>query len=179
MVGYTQYWLDLDFLFTHFAFSKLIKINNQNYICEGLLTWKDFLDTCQKLLHSHRLFTHDAEVGVGASFPAFCCWTWFDSVFLTPFRLLIMVSGKRLADLGYRAFSASMMLLTVYGGYLCAMRGYRYMQRQKQLKLAAENQDPEIIKDWADGLLLFAHVDISRASFLFHSSINHGEVYSS
>lgn len=58
-----------------------------------------------------------------------------------------MVSGKRLADFGYRAFSASMMLLTVYGGYLCAMRGYRYMVKQKQLKLAAENQDPEIIKD--------------------------------
>ncbi|XP_040890474.1 cytochrome c oxidase assembly protein COX14 homolog [Toxotes jaculatrix] len=58
-----------------------------------------------------------------------------------------MLSGKRLADIGYRAFSASMMLLTMYGGYLCAVRGYRYMQRQKQLKLAAENQDPEVIKD--------------------------------
>uniref|UniRef100_A0A3Q3W0S2 Cytochrome c oxidase assembly factor COX14 n=1 Tax=Mola mola TaxID=94237 RepID=A0A3Q3W0S2_MOLML len=58
-----------------------------------------------------------------------------------------MMSGKRLADMGYRAFSASMMLLTVYGGYLCAMRGYRYMQRQKQLKLSAENQDAEIMKD--------------------------------
>ncbi|XP_029948073.1 cytochrome c oxidase assembly protein COX14 homolog [Salarias fasciatus] len=58
-----------------------------------------------------------------------------------------MVSGKRLADIGYRAFSASMMALTLYGGYLCAMRGYRYMERQKQLKLAAENQDPEVIKD--------------------------------
>ncbi|XP_034724663.1 cytochrome c oxidase assembly protein COX14 homolog [Etheostoma cragini] len=58
-----------------------------------------------------------------------------------------MVSGKRLADIGYRTFSASMMLLTVYGGYLCAMRGYRYMQKQKQLKLAAENQDLEVIKD--------------------------------
>lgn len=60
---------------------------------------------------------------------------------------LIMVSGKRLADIGYRAFSTSMMLLTAYGGYLCAMRGYRYMQKQKQLKLAAENQDPEVMKD--------------------------------
>lgn len=58
-----------------------------------------------------------------------------------------MVSGKRLADMGYRAFSASMMLLTVYGGYLCAMRGYRYMERQKELKLAAENQDPELMKE--------------------------------
>ncbi|KAJ0023419.1 hypothetical protein NQD34_003317 [Periophthalmus magnuspinnatus] len=58
-----------------------------------------------------------------------------------------MVTGKRLADIGYRAFSASMMMLTVYGGYLCVMRGYRYMKRQDQLKLAAENQDPDVIKD--------------------------------
>lgn len=58
-----------------------------------------------------------------------------------------MITGKRLADIGYRTFSASMMLLTAYGGYLCVMRGYRYMQRQKQLQLAAENQDAEIIKD--------------------------------
>ncbi|XP_034543855.1 cytochrome c oxidase assembly protein COX14 homolog [Notolabrus celidotus] len=58
-----------------------------------------------------------------------------------------MITGKRLADIGYRTFSASMMLLTAYGGYLCVMRGYRYMQKQKQLQLAAENQDPEVIKD--------------------------------
>ncbi|XP_056130205.1 cytochrome c oxidase assembly protein COX14 homolog [Lampris incognitus] len=58
-----------------------------------------------------------------------------------------MVSGKRLADIGYRAFSASMMLLTLYGGYLCAVRGYRFYEKQKQLQLAAENQDPDIMKD--------------------------------
>nr|XP_057910868.1 cytochrome c oxidase assembly protein COX14 homolog [Doryrhamphus excisus] len=58
-----------------------------------------------------------------------------------------MVTAKRLADIGYRAFSGSMMLLTIYGGYLCALRGYRFMQKQKQLQLAAENQDPEVIKD--------------------------------
>ncbi|XP_077458602.1 cytochrome c oxidase assembly protein COX14 homolog isoform X2 [Stigmatopora argus] len=58
-----------------------------------------------------------------------------------------MVTGKRLADMGYRVFSTSMMLLTLYGGYLCTMRGYRYMQRQKELKMSAENQDPELIKD--------------------------------
>ncbi|XP_029357373.1 cytochrome c oxidase assembly protein COX14 homolog [Echeneis naucrates] len=58
-----------------------------------------------------------------------------------------MTLGKRLADIGYRTFSASMMLLTVYGGYLAVMRGYRYMEKQKQLKLAAENQDPDVIKD--------------------------------
>uniref|UniRef100_A0A8C5GWK1 Cytochrome c oxidase assembly protein COX14 homolog n=2 Tax=Gouania willdenowi TaxID=441366 RepID=A0A8C5GWK1_GOUWI len=59
----------------------------------------------------------------------------------------VIMLGKRLADVSYRVFSGSMMLLTMYGGYLCAMRGYRYMQRQKELKLAAENQDPEFIKD--------------------------------
>ncbi|XP_069004201.1 cytochrome c oxidase assembly protein COX14 homolog [Embiotoca jacksoni] len=58
-----------------------------------------------------------------------------------------MVTGKRLADFGYRAFSTSMILLTMYGGYLCAMRGYRFMEKQKQLKLAAENQDHGVIKD--------------------------------
>lgn len=58
-----------------------------------------------------------------------------------------MVTGKRLADIGYRAFSGSMMLLTVYGGYLCVLRGYRYMHKQQQLKLAAENQDTEVIKE--------------------------------
>ncbi|XP_014861147.1 PREDICTED: cytochrome c oxidase assembly protein COX14 homolog [Poecilia mexicana] len=58
-----------------------------------------------------------------------------------------MVTAKRLADIGYRAFSASMMLLTAYGGYLCTMRGIRYWEKQKQLKLAAKNQDPEIMKD--------------------------------
>lgn len=55
--------------------------------------------------------------------------------------------AKRVADAGYRAFSASMMLLTLYGGYLCTMRAYRYMEKQKALQVAAENQDPEIIKD--------------------------------
>ncbi|XP_005807606.1 cytochrome c oxidase assembly protein COX14 homolog [Xiphophorus maculatus] len=58
-----------------------------------------------------------------------------------------MVTAKRLADIGYRAFSTSMMLLTAYGGYLCVMRGHRYWVKQKQLKLAAENQDTAIIKD--------------------------------
>ncbi|CAB1449335.1 unnamed protein product [Pleuronectes platessa] len=62
-------------------------------------------------------------------------------------RFPTMVTGKRLADLGYRAFTGSMMLLTVYGGYMCVMRGYRFVQKQNQLKLAAENQDPEILKD--------------------------------
>ncbi|KAG5836560.1 hypothetical protein ANANG_G00256620 [Anguilla anguilla] len=55
-------------------------------------------------------------------------------------RAVAMVSGKRMADVGYKLFSGSMMLLTVYGGYLCVLRGHRYMERQKQLQLQAENQ---------------------------------------
>ncbi|XP_062326513.1 cytochrome c oxidase assembly protein COX14 homolog [Osmerus eperlanus] len=55
--------------------------------------------------------------------------------------------ARRLADYGYRGFSATMMALTLYGGYLCVMRGYRFSQRQKELKLAAENQDPDVLKD--------------------------------
>lgn len=87
---------------------------------------------------------------------------------LGPFRILIMVSGKRLADIGYRAFSGSMMLLTVYASYLTVLRGYRYMQRQKQLKLAAENQDTEILKDWRQMDCTFStDVDISPPFLLF------------
>ncbi|KAE8627090.1 hypothetical protein XENTR_v10006872 [Xenopus tropicalis] len=58
-----------------------------------------------------------------------------------------MASPKRYADIGYRLFSGSMMLLTLYGGYLCSVRAYRYFQRREQLRLAAENQTEEIMKD--------------------------------
>lgn len=78
----------------------------------------------------------------------FSAFLWLTSPYSRlSIRVLTMMPGKRLADIGYRTFSASMMLLTVYGGYLCTMRGYRYMQKQKELKLAAENQDPEVLKD--------------------------------
>ncbi|KAK7126472.1 hypothetical protein R3I94_017827 [Phoxinus phoxinus] len=50
-----------------------------------------------------------------------------------------MFGGKRIADLGYKVFSGSMMLLTVYGGYLCVLRAQRFMQKQKQLKLAEQS----------------------------------------
>ncbi|XP_029893107.1 cytochrome c oxidase assembly protein COX14 homolog [Aquila chrysaetos chrysaetos] len=43
-----------------------------------------------------------------------------------------MVSGKQLADFGYKAFSGSMMLLTIYGGYLCGVRAYRLLQRRRE-----------------------------------------------
>uniref|UniRef100_A0A673MNL7 Cytochrome c oxidase assembly factor COX14 n=1 Tax=Sinocyclocheilus rhinocerous TaxID=307959 RepID=A0A673MNL7_9TELE len=58
----------------------------------------------------------------------------------------VMLSGKRIADVGYKLFSGSMMLLTVYGGYLCVLRAQRYMQRQKQLELAAQNESAEVLK---------------------------------
>nr|ACI70092.1 C12orf62 homolog [Salmo salar] len=58
----------------------------------------------------------------------------------------MLTTAKRLADFGYRGFSAPMMLLTLYGGYLCTMRGYRYMNKQKELQVAAENQDVEVLK---------------------------------
>ncbi|XP_030410775.1 cytochrome c oxidase assembly protein COX14 [Gopherus evgoodei] len=45
-----------------------------------------------------------------------------------------MVSARQLADAGYKAFSGSMMLLTLYGGYLCSARAYRYFQRQRALR---------------------------------------------
>lgn len=56
-----------------------------------------------------------------------------------------MMSAKRLADAGYRVFSGSMMLLTLYGGYLCVARAQRYMEKQKQLEAAAQDQtEPEL-----------------------------------
>ncbi|KAM6394993.1 cytochrome c oxidase assembly protein COX14 [Rhynochetos jubatus] len=48
-----------------------------------------------------------------------------------------MVSGKQLADFGYKAFSGSMMLLTAYGGYLCGVRVYRLLQRRRERQAAA------------------------------------------
>ncbi|NXO82291.1 COX14 protein, partial [Sitta europaea] len=43
-----------------------------------------------------------------------------------------MVSRKQLADFGYKAFSGSMMLLTVYAGYLCTVRVQRMLQHRRQ-----------------------------------------------
>ncbi|XP_032569523.1 cytochrome c oxidase assembly protein COX14 homolog isoform X1 [Chiroxiphia lanceolata] len=43
-----------------------------------------------------------------------------------------MVSGKQLADFGYKAFSGSMMLLTLYGGYLCTVRVQRMLQHRRE-----------------------------------------------
>lgn len=97
------------------------------------------------------------------------------------FSANVMVSGKRLADIGYRVFSGSMMLLTVYGGYLCVLRGYRYMERQKQLKLAAENQDPEVLKDWRrmDFLHRCGHSPYLPFFRFCCPSLNHEDIYSS
>lgn len=99
------------------------------------------------------------------------------------FSVNVMVSGKRLADIGYRVFSGSMMLLTVYGGYLCVLRGYRYMERQKLLKLAAENQDPEVLKDWRRMDFFFlhrcGHSPYLPLLFFCCPSLNHEDIYSS
>ncbi|XP_006974478.4 cytochrome c oxidase assembly protein COX14 [Peromyscus maniculatus bairdii] len=42
--------------------------------------------------------------------------------------------------IGYKTFSASMMLLTVYGGYLCSVRAYHYFQLRSARRQAAEEQ---------------------------------------
>ncbi|XP_048220682.1 cytochrome c oxidase assembly protein COX14 [Perognathus longimembris pacificus] len=51
-----------------------------------------------------------------------------------------MPSAKQLADIGYKSFSTSMLLLTVYGGYLCSVRAYRYLQLRSARRQAAEEQ---------------------------------------
>ncbi|XP_062932088.1 cytochrome c oxidase assembly protein COX14 [Cynocephalus volans] len=51
-----------------------------------------------------------------------------------------MPSAKQLADIGYKTFSVSMMLLTVYGGYLCSVRAYYYLQQRSSRRQAAEEQ---------------------------------------
>ncbi|XP_054033438.1 cytochrome c oxidase assembly protein COX14 homolog [Dryobates pubescens] len=48
-----------------------------------------------------------------------------------------MVSRKQLADFGYKAFSGSMLLLTVYAGYLCGVRYQRILQRRQERQAAA------------------------------------------
>nr|XP_032833533.1 cytochrome c oxidase assembly protein COX14 homolog isoform X2 [Petromyzon marinus] len=55
--------------------------------------------------------------------------------------------GKKLVDVGYRIFSGSMMLLTVYGGYLCSARVYRYLQRRSHLRAEVERQALEDLKE--------------------------------
>ncbi|XP_006897137.1 PREDICTED: cytochrome c oxidase assembly protein COX14-like [Elephantulus edwardii] len=50
------------------------------------------------------------------------------------------VTAKQLADIGYKTFSTSMILLTVYGGYLCSVRAYRYFQRRSLRRQDAEEQ---------------------------------------
>lgn len=51
-----------------------------------------------------------------------------------------MPTGKQLADIGYKTFSTSMMLLTVYGGYLCSVGIYHYFQQRRAQRQAAEEQ---------------------------------------
>ncbi|XP_036601188.1 cytochrome c oxidase assembly protein COX14-like [Trichosurus vulpecula] len=59
-----------------------------------------------------------------------------------------MPSSKQLADFGYKAFSASIMLLIVYGGFLCSAQAYRYFQHRGVLHQAGEEQKaPNILRD--------------------------------
>ncbi|MEE6472214.1 hypothetical protein FKM82_009537 [Ascaphus truei] len=58
-----------------------------------------------------------------------------------------MAPPKRIADLSYKLFSGSMMLLTLYGGYLCSVRAYRFFQQKDKLREAAESQTEAVIKD--------------------------------
>ncbi|XP_036099151.1 cytochrome c oxidase assembly protein COX14-like [Molossus molossus] len=44
-----------------------------------------------------------------------------------------MPTAKQLADTGYKTFSTSMMLLTVYKGYLGSVRAYHYFQQCSSL----------------------------------------------
>ncbi|NWY07055.1 COX14 protein, partial [Nothoprocta ornata] len=48
-----------------------------------------------------------------------------------------MVSAKQLADVGYKAFSGSMMLLTLYGGYLCGVRAYGLLRQRRARRESA------------------------------------------
>ncbi|XP_042303224.1 cytochrome c oxidase assembly protein COX14 [Sceloporus undulatus] len=58
-----------------------------------------------------------------------------------------MVSAKQLADFGYKTFSGSMMLLTLYGGYLCSVRAYRYFQNQSKIKQLEQQEITSTVKD--------------------------------
>ncbi|XP_053149963.1 cytochrome c oxidase assembly protein COX14 [Hemicordylus capensis] len=59
-----------------------------------------------------------------------------------------MVSAKQLADISYKTFSGSMMLLTLYGGYLCSARVYRFFQRKSlQKQLEQEQINAAAVKD--------------------------------
>ncbi|XP_054985033.1 uncharacterized protein LOC101556761 isoform X1 [Sorex araneus] len=51
-----------------------------------------------------------------------------------------MPTAKQLADIGYKTFSTSMILLTVYGGYLCSARVYQFFQRRSSERQASEEQ---------------------------------------
>ncbi|XP_020860577.1 cytochrome c oxidase assembly protein COX14-like [Phascolarctos cinereus] len=59
-----------------------------------------------------------------------------------------MPSAKQVDDFGYKASFASMMLLTVYGGFLCSALAYRYFQhRGVCIRAAEEQKTPNILWD--------------------------------
>ncbi|CAN0367336.1 unnamed protein product [Lampetra fluviatilis] len=66
---------------------------------------------------------------------------------VTATQKIMTGGGKKLVDVGYRIFSGSMMLLTVYGGYLCSVRVYRYLQRRSHLRAEVERLALEDLKE--------------------------------
>ncbi|XP_006030820.1 cytochrome c oxidase assembly protein COX14, partial [Alligator sinensis] len=48
----------------------------------------------------------------------------------------------RLADLGYKAFSGSMMVLTVFASALCSVRVYRMLRHRKARQEAGDSLEP-------------------------------------
>ncbi|XP_058935266.1 cytochrome c oxidase assembly protein COX14-like [Kogia breviceps] len=51
-----------------------------------------------------------------------------------------MPTAEKLANIGYKTFSSSTMLLTVYGDYLRSARAYHYLQPpSSQLQAAEQN----------------------------------------
>ncbi|KYO27216.1 cytochrome c oxidase assembly-like protein 14 [Alligator mississippiensis] len=53
-----------------------------------------------------------------------------------------MVSAQRLADLGYKAFSGSMMALTVFASALCTVRVYHMLRHRKARQEAGDSLEP-------------------------------------
>uniref|UniRef100_A0A8D0C0N1 Cytochrome c oxidase assembly factor COX14 n=1 Tax=Salvator merianae TaxID=96440 RepID=A0A8D0C0N1_SALMN len=59
-----------------------------------------------------------------------------------------MVSAKQLADFGYKTVSGSMMLLTLYAGYLCSAATYHYFQtKAEQKRIKQQEMNTAAVKD--------------------------------
>ncbi|TRY74126.1 hypothetical protein DNTS_026675 [Danionella cerebrum] len=62
-------------------------------------------------------------------------------------QICTMVSGKRVADVGYKLVSGSLMLLTVYGAFLCAVRVKQYLEwKHRTLEDSSQISPAEPVK---------------------------------